>query len=168
MKRAGLALGSNLGDRVHLIKTARDLCEVLNGEGECFLQSGLYQTEPVDCPDGSGQYLNAVVELAWGGTANELLERCQLIEQRLGRVRMGIKNGPRMIDVDLLYLGSERVDLPQLMLPHPRLHQRKFVLKPLSDIRPELVLPAQTETVSALLDALPASEPDPVLFAVEW
>lgn len=169
MNRAGLALGTNLGDRECLISLARDACLRLDASAQGFLQSCLYATEPVGCPEGSQEYLNAVVEIGWDGDPHALLAACRLIEQGLGRRRSGTVNEPRTIDVDLLYVGAYVVHDAELDLPHPRLSQRKFVLTPLRDIRPLFIIPGQTDTVSALLSRLGASpEPDPVLFARDW
>lgn len=168
MKRAGLALGANLGNSVASIKKARDFISGLNADGSLFLQSGLYITKPVACPEGSGDYVNAVVEIGWNGAPDELLARCQEIELFLGRIRTGIAGEPRTIDIDVLYCGNEVVAGDKLVLPHPRMHQRKFVLRPLNDIRPELVLPGQSATVSELLLLSDDSEPDPVPYAIKW
>lgn len=168
MNRAGIALGSNLGDRVGLMKAARDACMEWNAPGQEFLQSALYETDPVGGPGGSPAYLNAVVELAWEGSPEALLLRCQRLEQKLGRERSGVDGEPRTIDVDILYVGGAMVESPELVLPHPRCHQRKFVLKPLSDIRAGLVLPGQVDSVARLLEQVPAAEADPVLFREQW
>lgn len=168
MNRAGIALGSNLGDRVGLMKEARDACMELNAPGEKFLQSALYETAPVGCPDGSPPYLNAVVELGWTGSPQALLRACQALEQKLGRRRSGVEGEPRTIDVDVLYVDGLTVDTPELVLPHPRCGERKFVLKPLSDIRAELVLPGQVDSVALLLKGLSGTEGDPVVLCNVW
>lgn len=169
MNRAGLALGTNLGDRENLIVLARDACARLDASMDGLMQSFLYATEPVDCPEGSQGYLNAVVEIGWDADPHALLAECRLIEERFGRRRSATVNEPRTIDVDLLYVGDLIVHDRDLELPHPRLSQRKFVLTPLRDIRPLLIIPGQTDTVSALLSRLDGSaEPDPVLLTRDW
>ena len=165
-QRVGIALGSNLGDRFSLMKQARDAVLSLMSSQEPFLQSLLYETAPVDCPDGSGPYLNAVVEGSWKGTAEELLVRCQSIERSLGRVSRRVRNEPRPIDIDILYMGNLELQMPQLVLPHPRCHIRKFVLYPLADICPTRVLPGQRLSVAQLLQTLAnSSEGDPIIIA---
>ncbi len=168
MNRVGIALGSNLGDRRELLCSAREYLKEMNLAGEPFLQSSLYSTEPLGCPDGSQPYLNAVVELMWAGTAEDLLLHCQWIERELGRVRTHVRCEPRTADVDLIYVGDKIIHSPHLIVPHPRAHLRKFVLKPLSDIRPDLVLPGQKQTVQELLESLDSDEPDPFLYQTEW
>lgn len=169
MKRAGIALGSNLGDKNSLIVKARDHLAQMALSDDPFLQSSLYATSPLGCPHGSDDYLNAVVEFTWAGTVEELLVHCQGIERALGRVRSGIRCEPRTADVDINYVGGLVInDPPRLILPHPRAHLRKFVLKPLSDIRPDLVLPLQKKTVSRLLAELVTEETEPLLVAEKW
>lgn len=169
MKRAGIALGSNLGDKNSLIVKARDYLARMALSDEPFLQSALYATSPLGCPHGSGDYLNAVVEFTWPGTVEELLVHCQGIERALGRVRSGIRCEPRTADVDIIYVGELVInDPPRLILPHPRAHLRKFVLKPLSDIRPDLVLPLQQKTVARLLAELDTEETDPLPVSELW
>ena len=118
--------------------------------------SQVYETEPVGCPAGSPSYLNACVEVETDMPAEEILELCLRIEQELGRTRSGVYGEPRPCDIDLICCGSETVATPQLTLPHPRAHQREFVLRPLCDLDAQLVLPGQTRTVGQLLAELPA------------
>ena len=160
MKRAGIALGSNLGDKNSLMVQARDHLLQMSLSDDPFLQSSLYATSPQGCPQGADDYLNAV---------EELLVHCQGIERVLGRIRSGIRCEPRTADVDIIYVGDMVVnDPPRLILPHPRAHLRKFVLKPLSDIRPELILPRQHKTVACLLAELDTDEADPLLVSERW
>lgn len=168
MNRAGIALGSNMGAKLNMIRAARDYFLEMHLQEDEFLQSRLYMTEPVGCPAGSDWYVNAVLEFTWVGTSEDLLVHCQFVERELGRVRSHVKCEPRTADVDVLYLGEVVVDSPALTLPHPRAHLRKFVLKPLSDIRPALILPGQTLSVADLLNGLDTPEPDPVLLSEEW
>lgn len=168
MRRAGIALGSNMGAKVKSVQAARDFFREMNPQETPFLQSCLYATEPVGCPEGSENYANAVLEFTWVGTAEELLAHCQTIESDLGRIRSHVRGEPRTVDVDILYLGDLRIETPHLIIPHPRAHMRKFVLKPLSDIRPDLVLPGQVKSVAELRDALETDEPEPVLMEENW
>lgn len=161
----GIALGSNLGDRAASLTRARDLLQAQFGT---IRQSGLYATEPQNCPPGSPDYINAVVELDCGLAPEELLQATQTIERELGRTRTGIYGEPRTVDLDILYMGSLTHHSPSLTLPHPRLHLRRFVLLPLADIRPGLILPGQSMTVRELLDHLPSGEPEPKLIATHW
>jgi 2-amino-4-hydroxy-6-hydroxymethyldihydropteridine diphosphokinase len=169
VQRAGIALGTNLGDKGHLLREAAEMLRNLADPAAPFLRSGIYRTEPCWCPPGSPDYLNAAVEFGWAGTARELLQACQEIEQRLGRVRSGIVGEPRTADVDLLYLDDQIIcEAPSLILPHPRLHERRFVLKPLADICPERVIPGVGRSVADLSEALQTDEAEPVLTAETW
>jgi len=158
-RRAGIALGSNLGDRMALLRAAATLLRESAVHGEAFLEAPVYRTDPLDCPPGSPEFYNTVVEIAWVGTPMELLENTRGIERRLGRTRDAGRNAPRTIDLDLLYCGELTTDDDDLTLPHPRLAGRRFVLQPLADIRPELVLPGHSQTVGELLEKLTSGEP---------
>jgi 2-amino-4-hydroxy-6-hydroxymethyldihydropteridine diphosphokinase len=158
MLRAGIALGSNLGDRkANLIEAIRLLGEIAH-KNEPFLKAPIYQTEPLHCPADSPDFLNTVVEFGFNGTAAELLKQTRAIEKFMGRTANPQRNAPRVIDVDILYLGDEQCDSPDLILPHPRLHERRFVLQPLADIRPDLVLPGHSNSIANLLDELKSDE----------
>lgn len=154
MPRAGIALGSNLGDRPAHLQAARDCLREIATPGEPFLEAPTYQTEPLFCPPGSPLFHNSVVEIAFAGDAFELLELTQSIEKKLGRLRSPERNAPRIIDVDLLYFGDEIIDTEVLVLPHPRIGERLFVLQPLAEIRPELILPGQTMSIAEMLERL--------------
>lgn len=153
MRRCVLALGSNLGDRLAMLESACDyLADVFGG----LRLSQVYETEPVGCPPGSPSYLNACVEVETDMPAEEILELCLRIEQELGRTRSGVYGAPRPCDIDLICCGDECCHTSTLTLPHPRAHEREFVLRPLCDLDAQLVLPGQTRTVSQLLAELPA------------
>lgn len=154
----GLALGSNLGDRVRRLKTVIARLEDQFGP---LARSRFYETMPVDCPAGSGMYVNAAVEITTDWSPQRLLKWCLALENELGRVRSGQYGEARTIDIDLLYMGELQCNTPRLALPHPRAHLRRFVLRPLADIRPGLVLPGQTDNVASLLLLLPEGEPEP-------
>lgn len=141
MPRAGIALGSNLGDRIGSLRAAVAALRGLSVPGEAFLAAAIYVTRPQDCPPGSPEFLNTVVEIGFEGSARELLDATLAIETALGRVRSAVPNAPRPIDLDLLYFGNEIISSTDLTLPHPRIVRRRFVLQPLADIRPALVLP---------------------------
>ncbi|MFL6499219.1 MAG: 2-amino-4-hydroxy-6-hydroxymethyldihydropteridine diphosphokinase [Candidatus Udaeobacter sp.] len=149
--RTAVALGSNLGDRLENLRAGRKTIFDLPNVKAPTLLSAIYETEPVGCEPGAGKFLNAVVEFEYAGDALRLLEHLIQIEEALGRKRDHPQNVSRIIDVDLLYCGEQRLDDQRLQLPHPRLHLREFVLRPLADIRPELLLPGQKRTIRQLL-----------------
>ncbi len=138
--RAGIALGSNLGDRNAILKEAIGHLRELHEDGE-FLVSNFLETDPVDCPPGSPLFLNAVIELETSLPPLELLQRLQALELAAGRPRVHGLNQPRTLDLDLLYCDEMTLLLPELVLPHPRMTERVFVLAPLAEIRPDLKLP---------------------------
>ena len=153
MRRCVFSLGSNLGDRLAMLESACDyLADVFGG----LRLSQVYETEPVGCPEGSPSYLNACVEVETDMPAEEILELCLRIEQELGRTRSGEYGEARTCDIDLICCGSETSQSATLTLPHPRAHEREFVLRPLCDIDPQLILPGQAQTAAQLLAALPA------------
>ena len=159
MPRVGIALGSNLGDRLGNLQSARDCLREIATPGEPFLQASIYQTEPLLCPPGSPLFLNTVVEIDYAGDPFELLDLTRAIEKKLGRTDNSGRNAPRIIDVDLLYFGNEIIDTAALALPHPRLGERRFVLQPCAEIRPALILPGQTRSIAELLANLQSTEP---------
>jgi 2-amino-4-hydroxy-6-hydroxymethyldihydropteridine diphosphokinase len=149
----GIALGSNLGDRDAELEAGLSFLRSLSVQGR-LLESARLETAPVDCPPGSAPFLNAVTELQLDASAippHELLRRLQAFEKSRGRPAERAVNAPRPLDLDILYYGSQVVNEPDLIIPHPRAAQRRFVLEPLAQIRPELVLPGQTRTVRELL-----------------
>ena len=175
-KRAAIAIGSNLGDRLGNLQVARDRIRTLEGVAWPAVQSAVYETSPVDCEAGAPSFYNAVIEIGFEKSADELFEALQEIERALGRNRetpspsagrgerelpggdMRKDNLSRTIDLDLLYFGSEERTEPPLQLPHPRMTGRRFVLQPLCDIAPDLRLPGQTKNVGELLAELPGQD----------
>jgi len=149
-----VALGSNLGESVELIHQTIDRLRNLGGES--FAHSSLWSTSPVDCPPGSPDFVNAVA--MWKPRANDtpesLLAALQSLEREFGRRPKRVHNEPRPLDLDLIAFGRETRATATLTLPHPRAHLRQFVLQPLSEIAPSLVLPAQTKSVAQLLSAI--------------
>jgi 2-amino-4-hydroxy-6-hydroxymethyldihydropteridine diphosphokinase len=131
-RRAFLALGSNLGDRWALLRRG------VAALPDVVAVSPVYETDPVGGPDDQGAYLNLVVELDTDLSPRELLEAAQRAEAGARRVRTE-RWGPRTLDVDVLLVGDEVVDEPDLVVPHPRMWERAFVLVPLADLAPELV-----------------------------
>jgi len=152
--RTAVGIGSNLGDRLGNLRAAREAILELSSVNLPIASSPMYETEPVDCEAGAGKFLNAVVEFEYQGDPATLLERLIRIEEAFGRKRDHPKKVSRVIDIDLLYCGDQKIDIGRLRLPHPRIHSRKFVLQPLADIRPDLVLPGQTKTIRELLEKL--------------
>jgi 2-amino-4-hydroxy-6-hydroxymethyldihydropteridine diphosphokinase len=122
-----------LGERRRLLKEAVDSLPRVTAV------SGLYETDPVGGPSGQGKYLNLVVAIDSDSTPRQLLGMCHRLEAAAGRVR-GERWGPRPLDIDILYIDGERVDEPDLQVPHPRMWDRRFVLVPLADVAPELLL----------------------------
>ncbi|MDA8975230.1 2-amino-4-hydroxy-6-hydroxymethyldihydropteridine diphosphokinase [Akkermansiaceae bacterium] len=166
--RTGISLGSNLGDRLRNLRKGRDLLVKLMPEGTSFHQSGVYQSEPVDCPSDSRDFFNAVIEIDFVGTPHELLQATQGIEFHVGRITVAQRNAPRVLDLDILYFEDRVMDEDILTLPHPELTNRRFVLKPLTDIRPQLVLPGDVSTVGEHFRQLDTDEPDPALIQTLW
>ena len=152
--RIGVALGSNLDDRLANFRAARKAFVGLTGVGQPFLASSIYETEPVDCEPGAHSFLNAAIEFDYDGDPGKLLKELKAIENSLGRPSTHARNVSRKIDIDLLYAGDMEIDNEQLHVPHPRMHLRRFVLEPLAEIRPDLVLPSQRQSVRKMLAAL--------------
>lgn len=152
---AGVAFGSNLGNREAQIRSGLGALQSLATDPATFRVSPLLETDPVHCPPGSGRFLNGVATFDYSGTAPELLSALQTIEQQLGRPRDRARNAPRTLDLDLLFLGPVILESEELVLPHPRISQRRFVLEPLASLHPELVLPGFRKTIRELLRALP-------------
>ncbi len=153
-----IAVGSNLGDSRRTVANAMDRLQEFSATP--VLKSSIWETSPVDCPPGSPKFLNAVVALVPRAdeTPETLLTQLQLMEKESGRQRKKVLNEPRPLDLDLIAFGTEVRRSPELTLPHPRAHQRRFVLDPLCELLPDYVLPGQSATVAELLSRLP---PDP-------
>jgi 2-amino-4-hydroxy-6-hydroxymethyldihydropteridine diphosphokinase len=143
--RAYVGLGANLGDREATIRAALELLAPAR-------VSTLIETEPWGYAE-QPRYLNAVAEVETDEGPRALLDRLLEIERQLGRTREGPRYGPRTIDLDLLLYGDEQLDEPGLVVPHQRLHERAFVLVPLAELAPELVVPGRGP-VKALLSRL--------------
>ena len=153
--RAFIGAGANLGEPVRQIREARDALR--KSPGIKFLAaSSLYRTQPVG-PVEQPPFINAVFALEPEIDPHDLLSLLLEIEQNMGRVR-GERWGPRVIDLDLLFFGEETIEKPGLEVPHPRLHERRFVLAPLAEIAPGFVHPVFKKTVSELLAGLPEGD----------
>ena len=155
---AMIALGSNLGDPRQNILAVMEQLEVLSDSP--ILKSSLWETSPVDCPTDSPKFVNAVVGLIPDEreTPLKLLRQLRKLERKFGRRRKKVLNEARPLDLDLIAFGNQTHNSPELILPHARAHLRRFVLQPLSEIAPELILPGQEKTVAQLLAGLPPDE----------
>ena len=151
MKTVYLALGSNIGDRENNLRAA---IEKMTSAGIRVLrESPIYETEPVGYT-AQRWFLNMVVEAETALFPMQLLTRTGKIERALGRLR-AIPNGPRTIDIDVLLYGTAVVRTPRLEIPHPRMHERRFVLAPLADLAPDLRHPVSRKTVRQMLNEAP-------------
>lgn len=146
-----LGAGSNLGDRLGNLQTAL-ACLRENPALSGLEVSRIYETAPVGYPD-QGDFLNCVARVHTDLSPYDVLEICRDIEKRMERVR-AIRFGPRNIDVDVLFYDACIINTPNLQIPHPRLHTRKFVLKPMCDLQPDFVHPLLQKSMAQLLAAL--------------
>jgi 3-oxoacyl-[acyl-carrier protein] reductase len=156
---AYVALGSNLGDRQVTLDRAVLLLRAQTGL-RVRRVSSYYETVPMGGPSGQGEYLNGAVEIETDLAPEELLRRLLDIERQLGRIR-GESNAPRTLDLDLLLYGDLARSSPDPVLPHPRMHERRFVLVPLAEIAPNAIHPGLKATVQGLLDRLPPEANSP-------
>ena len=149
MKRVYLSLGSNLGDREANLRSALEQLQPRR-------VSPIYETEPVDFT-AQPFFLNLVAEVETGLMPLQYLNLMQRIERQLGRIR-GVPKGPRSLDIDVLLFGDRIIRSPRLQVPHPRLHERRFVLMPLADLVPNLRHPVTGRTIRQMLEALSTSD----------
>lgn len=167
MTAFGIALGSNLGDReANFRRGVQRLLERIPG-ARMSAAASLYETEPVDCAPGTAAFLNTVIEIEAPLSPPELHRHLKAVEQAMGRPAEREKNAPRTLDLDVLYAGDYISADPELTVPHPRLHLRRFVLQPLAEIRPGLIVPGMHETVARLLAAL-KDDPSAVKCLGSW
>lgn len=155
---AYVALGSNQGDSPRILRAAmRRLAALSVDPPRC---SSLWRSSPVDCPPGSPSFINAVAMLVPRSeeTPETLLDMLQAIEREFGRQPKVVLNEPRPLDLDLIAFGEETRATPRLVLPHPRACERRFVLEPLAEVAPDLVLPGQKRAVRDLLASLRGAE----------
>lgn len=166
--RYAIALGSNLGDRLDHLRQAVRLMLGRLPQARLTGVAPVYESVPEDCPEGSGAFYNTVVELECRAAPHEILATLRKIEGELGRPRERGHHAPRTIDLDILSAGNLVLNDPGLVLPHPRLAERRFVLQPLADIRPDLVLPGRAESVARLLERLPPDVPPLLRVTRTW
>jgi 2-amino-4-hydroxy-6-hydroxymethyldihydropteridine diphosphokinase len=151
-KIAYLSLGSNLGDRCANLENALQRLQKI---GAITARSSFYETEPQDMRE-QPWFLNCAVALETELMPKQLLHATLGIEREMGRRRAGRGKGPRIIDIDILLFGSSVVETKDLMIPHPRMHQRRFVLQPMAEIAPDVRHPILKKTMRELLAELPA------------
>ena len=156
--RAYIAMGSNLGDSKRILPLAFRRMYAFSQEP--VIRSSLWKSTPVHCPPGSADFINAMVALfpCENETPESLLAKLQTLEKEFGRTPKKILNEPRPLDLDLIAFGNEIRNSPELILPHPRAHLRKFVLAPLAEIAPGFILPGQKKSVRELLEELRTDE----------
>jgi 2-amino-4-hydroxy-6-hydroxymethyldihydropteridine diphosphokinase len=148
-----LSLGSNLGDRG---RNLREAIRALEGVGQVKAVSSFYETEPVDFAD-QAWFLNCAVAMESCLRPEQMMAELLRMERKMGRERIQSK-GPRTIDIDILLFGQRIVDGPDLKIPHPAMHRRRFVLAPLADIAAEARHPVRNRTVGQLLAELPEGQ----------
>jgi len=147
--KAYISLGSNIGDRESFLKEAIQLLQE-KAEIRVTNLSSIYETDPVGLKD-QPNFLNMVVEVETSLNPEQLLAECLFVENQLGRVRL-IRWGPRSVDLDLILFNQEIIHLDHLIVPHPRAHERAFVLMPLAEINPDIKFPTIGKSVSELLE----------------
>jgi 2-amino-4-hydroxy-6-hydroxymethyldihydropteridine diphosphokinase len=148
-----LSLGSNVGDRESQLRNAQTR---LGSTGRVIAMSSPYETEPVEFT-AQAWFLNCAIALEASETPQQLMSRILRLEEEMGRRRVR-KKGPRSIDIDILLFGDEVITSPELTIPHPAMHQRRFVLEPLAEIAPEAFHPVLKKAIRDLLEALPPGQ----------
>lgn len=161
-----IALGSNLGDRLANLRSAVAELDQLDGF-EVTAVSSLYETAPVGGPEGQGPFYNAALTGRSSLEPGELLRALHRIEADQNRQRV-VHWGPRTLDLDLLIAADHQRDDPDLTIPHPRMHERRFVLVPVCDVAAEWVHPSLGRTMRELLAALPIESGDLTEVASDW
>lgn len=149
---AYISIGSNIGNSLENCKKAISVLK-----NTCSIQlsriSKFYKTEPVDYTDQSW-FINAVIEIRTSLEPEQLFKTLKSIEKKAGRDENGIRFGPRLLDLDILFFNDETLETPELVIPHPRMHKRRFVLKPICDINPDFVHPVLLKKMKDLLEGL--------------
>lgn len=156
--RVVIALGANLGEPIQQLADARATLQTWTHPGGSFVASRLYLSQPLDCPAGSPAFYNAAVAFDFFGDASSLHQRTRKLEREFGRAQSSPRHSPRVLDLDLLLFGDQRIATPMLTIPHPRILERRFVLDPLCEVWPEESIPAlqhRRSTLIALSQQLP-------------
>ena len=156
MNRAFIGVGSNEGERVEHISKALRALSAMNGT-RLIQMAAMIETEPIGPPQGP--YLNTVIEIETTLEPVALLRTLRAIEQAAGRLPSAQRWGPRVIDLDILLYDDRILSEPALIIPHPRMHERRFVLEPLAQLAPHVAHPVLKQTIAELLAALPVSPP---------
>ena len=155
--RVLVGLGSNMGASVDVVKRALAELEALSRAG--FRASSLWRTSPVDCPPGSGDFVNAVALLVVDSISpGALLKDLKAMERRYGRDAVPIRNSPRELDLDLLLFGDEECRSDLLTLPHPRANERRFVMMPAAEVAPDWKWPGTDRTILEISGSLATDE----------
>ncbi|MDA3797595.1 MAG: 2-amino-4-hydroxy-6-hydroxymethyldihydropteridine diphosphokinase [Kiritimatiellae bacterium] len=156
IREIGLSIGSSVGDRLRYLQMA---CEDLQAYEEINIiaKSRVYETDPVGVPDKYKdiKYYNAFIVIETTITPYTLFKITKDMELKHGRSLNHEKNSPRQLDIDIIYAGNLKYDNKYVKVPHKRWHERRFVVQPLADVRPDLIIPGQTETVKQILKRLP-------------
>ena len=164
----GLSLGSNMGNRLAHLINAKTM--ILGHPGIMPAdQSPVYETEPVDVPPEfqAIHFLNAILIVDTLIPLPQLMRTFQFLEQKIGRVPNTVVNAPRPMDIDIIYADGLQIREQHIVIPHPHWQERRFVVQPLCDVRPDLKIPGQTSTVADVLAGL--SDPHKVMvFAKQW
>ena len=147
-----LALGSNLGNRRDNISRAISMLESIGVKD--IVSSSFKDYPPVDCPEGSGEFLNGALIGKWNRTAEELLKKCNEVEREMGRPQQREINSPRTIDIDILLFGNECICVEGLSVPHKRMLNRNFVMMPLAEIAGDWIVPGTSKSVGELAGEL--------------
>ncbi len=157
-----------MGGRLRLLSQAKTLL-LMDPAVQFVDQSSAYETEPVDVEEEyrALKFLNSVLIVESPHTAEEWLPKVKKIENTLHRLRSEDRNAPRTIDIDILFTADEVVDSDLLQIPHPRWAERRFVVEPLAEVRPDLTLPGSPDSVRKILERMPASD-DVRLFTEKW
>ena len=164
----GLSLGSNISSRLDNLKEARRRILATSGM-KLVAQSPVYETEPVGVKSQYQhlKFLNAILIIDSSCAVHECYSQMHKIEHDMGRHRGPDRYSPRSIDIDMIYVGNQTIKRDGVMIPHPRWVERRFVVQPLADIRPHLILPGTDKTVAQILAALPEKE-EATLLTRSW
>jgi len=165
--KVGFGLGSNLGERLKRLQQAKAYLLSLSQEG-WHVASPVYETQPIGCPPNSPKFLNAALEIEFEGAPETLLKQIMAYEAAHGRDQNLPKNAARPIDIDILYFGEKEILEKDLIVPHPRMAERRFVLLPLSTIRPDMLVKGTGRTVQVLLRELPSNDGEVRFLQQDW